>query len=138
MPAPADDDGFGEPICPRCSVPFHAVGVDETAHWYCLGCATLMPSDGLAAGPDRLRRGDLVAERRSSLAWTVSIGGVAGLGAVHRGIGAWIAIRRPDQFDDAGNVYVERGLPVVLGLADSIAAALTLFPAAARTAGAPH
>ena len=57
----------------------------------------------------------------------MGIGGVAHLGDVHRGLGTWVATRRPDRFGRSGTLYLERGLPEVLGVANSLEEALTFY-----------
>jgi hypothetical protein len=126
-----DDDIDGDPFpCPICGVRLRAVGEDETAHWFCVGCGRLMPSDGLTDRRTRIRSGDLIASRADAREWHVAIGGIAPVGTVYRGVGAWVATRRPDQFDAAGNVYADRGIPLVLGLTNTLDEALALYPAA--------
>ena len=126
---PGDESGPG-PTCPVCGSGMLAVGRDDLLTWWCPTCRALRPSDGIDDRRERVRVGDLTAARSAPLRFDVSIGGVAPLGELHRGVGAWVATFRPDRFGRLGTLYEARGLPEVLGLADAVEEALALYPAA--------
>ena len=133
---PLDEGGPG-PECPTCGSGMLAVGREALLHWWCPTCRALRPSDGIDDRRERVRVGDLIAARSAPLRFAVSIGGVAPLGELHRGVGAWVATFRPDRFGRLGTLYEARGLPEVLGVADSVDGALALYPPAAASGPAP-
>jgi hypothetical protein len=124
----------GGPDCPVCARPLQAIGADDLLHWLCLTCGTLRPTDGLRDGRAQVRAGDLVARRIEAGRWDVGIGGIAHLGVVYRGVGAWVATRRPDRFDRKGTLYESRGMPEVLGVANSIEDAIAFYAPAREEA----